>query len=152
MNSICSTWKFGALRHVVVNPDPTVWKKLDYLRKTRGVVDLLAGRELRVIGEADRMTALVLVGDDQTVHALFQGETWTLFPVAANVANLVGFLDDVAGLWFGHENRYTLDTSNENRELAELMLDEFVAANPGCDVGFWEYHCLAGLNMGFPLG
>lgn len=152
MHPVARTWRFGAIRHVRVNTDPAAWEEMDYLLALSSVVDLLAGRELRVIGEADQMTALVLVGDDETVHALFEGETSALFPVAANITSLVSFLDDVAALWSGCEHRYTLDTTSDNRELATLMLDEFVAANPGCDVGFWEYHCLAGLNMGFPLG
>ncbi len=152
MKPVARTWKFGAIRHVTVNTDPAAWEEMDYLLKIDRVVDLLAGRALRVVGEADQMTALVLVGDDETVQALFEGETCALFPVASNVANLVSFLDDIAALWSGHEDRYTLDTTKDNVELAMLMLDEFVAANPGCDVGFWEYHCLAGLNMGFPLG
>lgn len=152
MTPINRTWKFGAMRHVTVNTDPAAWKEMDYLLKIDRFLKLLAGRTMRIIGEADQMTTLMLIGDDETVQALFEGETYALFPVAANITQLTKFLDDVAGLWFGHEDRYTLDTTRDNKELAEIMLDEFVAANPGCDVGFWEYHCLAGLNMGFPLG
>jgi hypothetical protein len=152
MTSVDRTWKFGALRNVVVNTDPAAWEEMDYLLKMDSVITLLAGRTLHVIGEADQMTQLVRLGDDPTIHALIVLDTASLFPVAANLNTLTAFLDDVASFWYGREQNYTLDTTHDNLELAQIMLESFEAANPGCDVGFWEYHCLAGLNMGFPLG
>jgi hypothetical protein len=151
MNVFHHTWRFGALRQVVINSDSSAWRSLDYLARMPRVVALVEGRTMRIIGEADRMTALVQLGDEPTVYALLTLDSANLFPVAANVQTLVATLDDLASLWHGRERSYTLDSSADNIELAQIMLDAFDASNPGCDVGFWEYHCLSGLNMGFPL-
>jgi hypothetical protein len=151
MELIRRTWSFGALRKVVVNTDPAAWEELDYLLAIEAVQALLAGRAVRFIGEADRVTPLVLLGDAPTVYALFVAGKHAIFPVAAGLATMTSFLNDVASLWSGHEQRYTLDTTAYNVALAQLMLEEFEVANPGCDAGFWEHHCLAGLNWGIPL-
>lgn len=152
MTAINRTWNFGPLRKVVVNTDPAAWEEMDYLLKIDRVVELLAGRTLHVVGEVDQMTALVRLDDDPSLLILFEGESYALEKVAANVTTLTSFLDDVASLWVGHEEDYGLPTTADNLEFARIMLDSFVAANPGCDSSFWEYQCFAGLNMGFPLG
>ena len=152
MTTVNRTWKYGQLRNVVLNTDPAAWEEMDYLLKIDGVVELLAGRALNVVGEVDGMTALVRLDGDPGVHVLWQGQTWGLTKVATNVTTLAALLDDAALLWVGHEHDYGLPTTNDNLELARIMLESFVAANPGCDADFWEYQCFAGLNMGFPLG
>lgn len=153
MTAVNRTWSYGSLRKVVINTDPAAWEEMDYLLKIDRVVELLAGRTLHVIGEVDMMTSLVRLDDDPGVHILFdQGESWGLVKVATNVTTLMALLDDAALLWVDHQDDCILPTTSDNLQFAQIMLESFVAANPGCDADFWEYQCFAGLNMGFPLG
>jgi hypothetical protein len=151
MAPVDRTWRFGALRQVALNTDPSAWEEMDHLLKMDRVLELLAGRALRVIGEVDQRIALVQRDDEPVVFVLFEFEPAALLPVAADVAALVAFLDDAAGLWVGHGEDCILPTTADNLELAQIMLEAFEAANPGCDAAFWEQQCFAGLNMGFPL-
>lgn len=151
MDAINKEWKFGILRSVSINENTTTWEYYDYLTQMDGVKALMKEDIFQVIGEIDSMHPIIQKQNSKTVYALLEMESYQLIPLASSLNSLIPFLDSAEKMWLNSPNDTILDTTHENIQQAQQIIELFLNENPGIDSAFWEMECFAGLNIGFSL-
>jgi hypothetical protein len=144
-------WSFG-IREVAIDENEATWEIYDYMYRFPDFQSLFDNQPFSVIGEVNGMAALARKKGEEKIFLVSEMETKEIILVASGLKQLVSFLDEVQKMWDAEPaGEIILNVTKENLAKARELLAVFEQENPGADLGYWEYQCFAGLNMGFPL-
>jgi len=70
-----------------------------------------------------------------------------LVQIADSLEKLVGIMKEVAIVWKGRENEYSLEKNEQTLKASKVVLQTIKDHNPNSDIDFWNYLCFRELGI-----